>query len=122
LHRKASSERQKPFCVGGLRSNWNQCSPEVSLLVSRFLSRPIAGGLALWTPYTAVALFALLSLSRGVSLVANYGAPMHIYRALPQVMPAPPHNLGNSPKSACSCLQSAVHAVDVGVLLVIVNL
>ena len=59
--------------------------PIIYRTASRVASRQIASGLALWLPYLAVVLFALLSLSRGVSLVVNYSAPMHIYRALPQV-------------------------------------
>ena len=52
---------------------------------ARVLPKNVSGALAYWAPSLIVWLFVVLSLSRAVSLVNNYGAPMSIYRALPKV-------------------------------------
>lgn len=53
------------------------------------LPRRTGSLLALWVPYTATLAFILLSASRSVALVKNYGAPMRIYGHLPEVGRAP---------------------------------
>ena len=49
------------------------------------LPRRVSSHLAVLVPYSLVALFAVLSLARGLALVHNYRAPMRLYRHLPEV-------------------------------------
>ena len=52
---------------------------------TRLVSGPLGTLLAKLAVGTAVVLTSLLSLSRTVALVSHYGAPLHVYRALPAV-------------------------------------
>jgi alpha-1,2-mannosyltransferase len=63
------------------------CVPgAITRLAPRFLRRPAAAA-ARAAPVAAVAVAALLGLSRTAALLHNYGAPMTIYSALPPVAP-----------------------------------
>ena len=59
--------------------------PMIFKATAGMLPRRVSSHLAVLVPYSLVALFAVLSLARGLALVNNYGAPMRLYRHLPEV-------------------------------------
>lgn len=66
---------------------------EVRVLLLRatsgWLPRRIGSMLGTWLTAAALLIFILLSLSRSIALVVNYGAPIKIYGSLPEVNHVP---------------------------------